>query len=118
MSERGTTTVTDRALAHIAAHAVTEIAGVGGAAPRMRGVSVGGADLERSAAVSARVRGDTASLAVRLSVAYPASVRQATDLVREHLVTRTGALTGLAIDRVDITVTALHGDHDGRRRVE
>ncbi|MGH3949476.1 MAG: Asp23/Gls24 family envelope stress response protein [Pseudonocardiaceae bacterium] len=114
---RGETTIADRAVERLAAHAITELTGVGGAAPRMLGFAVVREEIERSAKVSAHVRGGAASLVVRLSIAYPASVRKTTELVREHVVRRTREMSGLDVDRVDITVIALHSDHVRRRRV-
>ena len=43
-----------------------------------------------------------------MAVAYPVSIRQATDRVRERLTHRVGELTGVEVTRVDITVVALH----------
>jgi uncharacterized alkaline shock family protein YloU len=104
---RGRTTLADRAVARIAAHAVTEVDDVGGAAHRVLGVAVGGPALGGSAQVSAHVYGETTVLHVRLSVVYPQSVARATERVRAHLLHRVKELTGLEVSRVDITVTAL-----------
>ncbi|SEF38437.1 Uncharacterized conserved protein YloU, alkaline shock protein (Asp23) family [Amycolatopsis pretoriensis] len=116
--ERGALTIGGTAVERIAATAVTEVDGVGGSASRVLGVSVGSEDLDRSAKVTATVAGDTASLTVRLSIGYPRSVRQTTDAVREHLISRVRELTGLAVERVDITVTALHTAQADTRRVQ
>lgn len=113
----GRTTLADRAVERTAVQAITEIAGVGGAAPRLLGDTVGGTAEERSAQVSAVVDGTTASLRVRLSIAYPASVAHTTHQVRAHLIERLRELTGLVVTRVDITVTALYLTHPGHRRV-
>ncbi|MEA5363002.1 Asp23/Gls24 family envelope stress response protein [Amycolatopsis sp., V23-08] len=115
--DRGTLTIADSAVERIAAHAVTEVDGVGGAATRVLGVAVGGETLDRSAKVTATVTGGTATLAVRLSVGYPQSVRKTTETTRDHLTRRVGDLTGLSVERVDITVTALHTETAETRRV-
>jgi uncharacterized alkaline shock family protein YloU len=115
---RGRTTVGDRAVARITAQAVTEVEDVGGSAGRMLGVALGGDDLDNSAQVRAHVDGQAASLQVRLSVAYPASVAHTTERVRAHLLRRIQDLTGLAVSRVDITVTALHSSQPQERRVQ
>lgn len=107
----------DRVVEHIATQAITEIADVGGAAHRMLGEGLGGAAEARSAEVSATVDDTTASLRVRLSIAYPASVARTTERVRAHLVQRLDELTGLAVTRVDITVTTLYNTRSGHRRV-
>jgi uncharacterized alkaline shock family protein YloU len=113
----GRITLADRAVERTAAQAITEIADVGGTARWMLGDTFGRSAEERSAQVSATVDGTTASLHVRLSVAYPASVARTTQQVRSHLIQRLHELTGLALTRVDITVTALYITQPGHRRV-
>lgn len=114
---RGTLTVADGAVERIAARAITELDGVGGAASRVLGIAVGGEDLDQAAKVSAHVTGSTATLDVRLSVKYPLSVRATAESAREHLIRRVGELSGLAVTRVDVTVTALHSTETETRRV-
>ncbi|MFE6614402.1 Asp23/Gls24 family envelope stress response protein [Amycolatopsis sp. NPDC057786] len=114
---RGALTVADGAVERIAARAITELDGVGGAASRVLGIAVGGEDPGQGAKVSAHVTGSTATLDVRLSVKYPLSVRATTESAREHLIRRVGELSGLAVTRVDITVTALHSTETETRRV-
>lgn len=113
----GRTTLADRAVEHTAIQAITEIADVGGAARRLLGDAISGPAEERSAQVSAMVDDTTASLHVRLSIAYPASVAHTTQQVRAHLMQRLRELTGLVVTRVDITVTALYLTQPGHRRV-
>lgn len=115
--ERGTLTISGSAVERITAHAVTEVDGVGGAASRVLGVAVGSENLDRDAKVDAAITGDSATLAVRLSIGYPQSVRGTTEAARAHIVGRVEELTGLAVERVDITVTALHTGTTGTRRV-
>jgi uncharacterized alkaline shock family protein YloU len=114
----GRTTLADRAVERTAIQAITEIADVGGTARWMLGDTLGGPAEERSAQVSATVDDTTASLHVRLSIAYPASVARTTQQVRSHLIQRLHELTSLAVTRVDITVTALYNTQPGRRRVQ
>ncbi|WP_410574786.1 Asp23/Gls24 family envelope stress response protein [Amycolatopsis sp. cmx-4-61] len=116
--ERGALTIADSTVERIAAHAVAEVTGVGGAANRVLGITVGGETPDRSAKVSATVTAGTAALAVRLSIGYPQSVRDTTEAAREHLARRVEELTGLAVERVDITVTALHTETSETRRVQ
>ncbi|MFJ8965838.1 Asp23/Gls24 family envelope stress response protein [Lentzea sp. NPDC102401] len=118
-AERGALQISEEVVARIAGHAVREVGGVGGAADQVLGVSLGGKTPAQDAKVSAHVAGDTVTLTLRLSVTYPASVTRTAQRAREHLVRRVGALTGLSVTRVDITVTALHNDTGTRhRRVE
>ena len=111
---RGTTTVSERAVQRIATQLVVEMDGVGGAARRLLGVTVADEDAPK---VSATVRQEHVTLDVALSVPYPASVARTTEAAREQLVRDVGQLTGLTVDRVDITVTALRGDRAAGRRV-
>ncbi|GAB2997214.1 Asp23/Gls24 family envelope stress response protein [Amycolatopsis acidiphila] len=111
---RGTTTVAERAVERIAGQLVTEMGGVGGSSRRLLGVTFGGGEAPN---VDATVRGEHVSLDVELSVSYPASVARTTEAARQQLTREVGELTGLAVDRVDITVTALRGDRSGAGRV-
>src|SRR3569833_1603841 len=115
--DRGRLVVAERAVERIAAHTAREVDDVGGAAARVLGVAVGLEDGDRSVKVTADVDGDSVRLAARLSIAYPASVTQATERARAHLRDRGGELTGLSVERVDITVTALHAPVRATRRV-
>jgi uncharacterized alkaline shock family protein YloU len=115
--ERGRTTVENRVVERIAAHAVTEVDGVGGTGHRMLGVAVADEDPGRPARVSARLTGGSATLDVHVSVVYPAPVAATAARARAHLIRRTGELTGLNVGRVDIAVTALHGGMTRPRRV-
>lgn len=114
----GTLTISDGAVARIAAHAATEVDGVGGAANRVLGVVVGAEDLDNAAKVTAAVAGTSAALDVRLSVSYPASVASTTERTRAHLMRRVEEFTGLTVSRVDITVTALLPTAAATRRVQ
>ncbi|MEW1723315.1 Asp23/Gls24 family envelope stress response protein [Streptomyces sp. NPDC093109] len=105
--ERGVTTIAAHAVERLAAHAVTEVEGTGGTGAAS---ASGGGKPGRAATVTARVKGEVASLDVRLSVLYPASVAGTTEAARAHLIDRVGEFTGLTVSRVDITVTALHSD--------
>ncbi|WP_116102042.1 Asp23/Gls24 family envelope stress response protein [Amycolatopsis thermalba] len=109
MSERGRTVIAERAIQRLAACAATEVGPVGGSARRLFGVTVGAEEAARAAGVRARVDGATVDLEVRLSITYPVPVAATCEQVRAHLIERVGELTGLAVTRIDITVTALHG---------
>ncbi|OXM56093.1 hypothetical protein CFP71_14780 [Amycolatopsis thailandensis] len=116
--DRGVLTISDSTVERIAAHAVTEVDGVGGAASRVLGVAVGGEDLDNSAKVTAKVTGDTATLDVRISISYPMSVSRTTESARRHLMRRVEEFTGLTVSRVDITVAAMHTATAETRRVQ
>lgn len=112
-AERGTTTVADRAVQRIAGQLVVEMEGVGGTSRRLLGLTVGD---DEAPTVAAAVRGEHVTLDVALSVCYPASVARTTAAAREQLSREVGELTGLTVDRVDITVAALRGDRSGTTR--
>lgn len=116
-TSRGRTTVDPHAVERIAARALTEVDGVGGTARTMLGIAVGAGAPDRDARVSAQVTGTETALSVRMSVAYPTSVREATRRARQHLTDRVGGLTGLTVSSVDITVTELYRDVAPTRRV-
>ena len=105
--DRGRLQIADVVVEKVATAAASEIDDVGGVARRVLGVPAGRDDGEGRPQVSARVTGQVASLDVRLTVMYPASVRSTTDAVREHLRERVHALTEITVSRVDISVTAL-----------
>lgn len=112
-SERGRTVVTHQAVERIAARLVADCPDVGGTARRVLGL--GGGD----AVVAVRLHGARAvSLAVRCSVPYPRPVRRSAEALRELLMTRVPELTGMRVQRVDVTVTWLPTPAASGRRVE
>jgi uncharacterized alkaline shock family protein YloU len=115
---RGRTTIAEHAVERVATRLLTEVENVGGAARRMLGMTVGGEDPDRDAQVTVEITGETVALQVRLSATYPASVSRTTQNARSHLMRRVEELTGLAVSRVDIAVTALHSDVTNIRRVQ
>lgn len=117
VDSRGRTTTAEHAVERIAAQLLTEVENVGGTARRMFGVTVGGEDPDRDAQVTATITGETVALETRMSATYPASVSRTTENARGHLMRRVEELTGLAVSRVDIVVTALHSDVTNVRRV-
>ncbi|EHR52673.1 hypothetical protein SacmaDRAFT_4488 [Saccharomonospora marina XMU15] len=118
LGTRGRTTIADRVVERIAVHAAREVEGVGGSARRLLGVRVSGEAPQRSVQADARVRAGTASLRMQLSVRYPTPVARTVEQARDHVMRRVTELTGLAVSRVDVTVTALHSDTERRRTVQ
>lgn len=116
-AERGTLAIDDAVVEKVAIAAAGEVDGVGGAARRVLGVPTGRDDGDGRPRATARVRGETAALHLRLTVAYPASVRGTTEAVRAHVRERVQALTELTVTRVDISVAALTADAVSTRRV-
>ncbi|MEV6830589.1 Asp23/Gls24 family envelope stress response protein [Amycolatopsis sp. NPDC051102] len=85
--DRGVTTVAPRAVRRIAARAAREVDGIGGAVT-----------------AEATVDGSVTTLDIALPVAYPAPITATAERVRTHLRERTAELTGLRVERVDITI--------------
>lgn len=119
-AQRGSLSIDDGVVEKVAVAAAGEIDGVGGAARRLLGVPTGSDGTEHATAgrprVSARVTGQTAVIELRLSVAYPASVRATTEAVRAHVRERVATLTELTVSRVDITVASLSSPAARTRR--
>lgn len=106
---RGSTEVTGRVVERIASRALTEVDDVAEAPRRLLGVPVGG--------VSAWVDGGLATLTLRVSVVYPAPVRDVSRRLREHVRAVVGRLTGLDVRQVDIEIARLVPPERSERRV-
>lgn len=112
---RGRTEIAERAVEKIAARALAEVKGAGGTARRVLGVQLGRGSAEAAPQVTAWVDGALAVLWIRISVDYPAPVRDVTRRLRDHLRTRVGDLTGLDVRQVDIDVDLLPAERTGGR---
>jgi uncharacterized alkaline shock family protein YloU len=105
--KRGRTTIAARVVEKIAAHAVDEIEPAGGVARRLLGMPIGTEDGRGEAQATARIDGDIAILAVRMSIEYPAPIRRTADAARDRVVARVGELTRLQVKHVDIDIAKL-----------
>jgi uncharacterized alkaline shock family protein YloU len=114
-AERGELTIADRVVERIAEAAVAEAHHAGGAAPAVLGRQLWAATEGMKARVSAAVDGGVVTATVRLSVRWPEPVLEVTRRVRERIVDRVEAVTGLRVAEVDIDVTGLYAP--ARRRV-
>lgn len=100
--------VQKKAMERVAAQAASE-----SDSGRTGGVSGGflgfgtSSDLSARPATTVELVGQTATVKVEVTVAYPAPIRQATHAIRQQVMQRVHELTGVPITRVDITVTAL-----------
>ncbi|MFB9838667.1 Asp23/Gls24 family envelope stress response protein [Actinoallomurus acaciae] len=117
LEHRGRTEIADRVLAKIATRTLTEVEDVGGTARRVLGVPLGRDSMESAPWVTAKIDGGLATLRMRISVAYPAPVREVTRHLRELVRTRVGELTGLDVREVDIDVIRLPAAEQTGRRV-
>ena len=89
-SERGTTTISDRAFTRIAETAASEDEHVTGR-PH----------------VSASVSGKVAAVRCDLAVRYPSPMPRVASEIREHVRRRMRELTGITVESVDIEVVGL-----------
>ncbi|WP_433334037.1 Asp23/Gls24 family envelope stress response protein [Spirillospora sp. CA-294931] len=116
--ERGTTTIAERVVARITREAVDETADAGGLDKKMLGVQVPGGG--RAARTDVRIEGSVVTARVRMSIAYPAPVRETAHRVRDHVRERVESMTGLSVRNVDIDVAELERpepERAGRRAV-
>ncbi len=104
---RGETHVEPKVVEKVVAQAVREVDNATGIARRVLGVSLGSTEEDTGANVSARVDGPTATVAVTMTVNYPASVREVTQQTRQHIRERVLQLTGVHVQQVDITVAGM-----------
>ena len=124
-TELGAISISDSAVQDIAVLAAAEKPDAGGAAPRVLGRAVPGADalgvrptsLTAPPKARARVDGSVVTLDLSMSIRWPASVPEVTSAVREHVRSRVSELTGLTVQEISISVTALVTDPPAAPRV-
>jgi uncharacterized alkaline shock family protein YloU len=114
---RGRTEIAGRVLERIAARTVTEVDQAGGAARRLLGVPLGRDTAATAPRVTAHVDGQLATVQLRMSVTYPAPIREVTRRVRDQIITRIDELTGLDVRQVDIEIARLIRPGQESRRV-
>lgn len=120
-TERGITTIAPAVVEKIAGRAATEIEGVGVVAPAgLRRFFSSTPSADSPADADARVGLERASVALTISVMYPAPVRSTSARVREIVARRVKELTGLEVSWIDVTVAQLPMTEpwQSRRRVE
>ncbi|MEV4577831.1 Asp23/Gls24 family envelope stress response protein [Nonomuraea jabiensis] len=98
---RGRTRIAGRVVTKIACCAAGEV-------PEVLRVRPGGASRSRSS--DAEVRGEQATVHLSVSVAYPSPLRTVAARVRQHVIARVTAQTGLNVTRLDVTITDFGGD--------
>ncbi|MFI7127953.1 Asp23/Gls24 family envelope stress response protein [Nonomuraea sp. NPDC050153] len=98
---RGRTRIAGRVVAKIACCAAEEL-------PEVLRVRPGGTS--RSRRPDAEVRGEQATVHLNVSVAYPSPLRAVAARLRQHVIARVAAQTGLNVTRLDVTMTGFGGD--------
>ncbi|GAB2576246.1 Asp23/Gls24 family envelope stress response protein [Microlunatus antarcticus] len=103
---RGRLVLADRVVEKIAGQAAAEVAATAGRSGGFLGI---GSDADTTARpkVDVTLSSESADLAVAVGIAYPGSIRRATQELRDHVTERVETLTGVDVRRVDIDVTFL-----------
>ena len=103
---RGRLVLAERVIEKIAAQAATEVASTAGRSGGFLGL---GAETDATARpkVDVALSVESADLALAVGIAYPGSIRRATQELRDHVTERVETLTGVDVRRVDIDVTFL-----------
>lgn len=117
MRRRGRLILPGKVIEKIAGQAATEI---GAAHGRSGGVLGVGSEPDPAARpkVEVDLSNDSADLAIAVGIPYPQSIRQATQQIRDHVINRVGALTGVQVHRIDIDVTFLRVGSDQDRGID
>ena len=113
---RGRLILAERVIEKVAGQAASEVSAASGRAGGILGL---GAEANPQARphVDVDLSADSADLALSVGIAYPGSIRTATEEVRDHVVRRVRDLTGVSVRRVDIDVAFLAEDQDGSMRM-
>ncbi|MGI3779877.1 MAG: Asp23/Gls24 family envelope stress response protein [Janthinobacterium lividum] len=106
MRRRGRLVLADRVVEKIAGQAAAEVVATAGRSGGFLGI---GSDTDTSARpkVDVTLSAESADLSLAVGIAYPGSIRRATQEVRDHVTERVETLTGVDVRRVDIDVTFL-----------
>lgn len=107
---RGCLVLAEKVIEKIASRAAVEAGATSGRTGRVLGI--GAADPDATPRVEVELSAVSADLALKVGIAYPGSIRAATQQVRDHVTRRVEQLTGVDVRRVDIDVTLLHIDRD------
>jgi uncharacterized alkaline shock family protein YloU len=102
-AQRGALTIDRGAVEKIASQAAGELTGVGRATSGLVGLA-GHGDLTARPKVSVQLRGARASIALTIGARYPTPLVDLASTVRRRCAEQVQQLTGLQVDRVDVTV--------------
>lgn len=118
-TERGTTTIAESVVAKIASLAAREVDGVDSLGGVLSGAIAGvvgriRGDEHKTSGVGVEVGTKQAAVDISLTVTYPASIHEVAEAVRQNVITRIEAMTGLEVVEVNIAVTdlAFEGDDE------
>lgn len=111
---RGKLVLAAKVVEKIAAQPASEVSAAGGTSGGVFGIGAK-TDLSARPKVDVHLSGRTATVDVAVAVAYPTSIRKATDRVRRHIIDRVEALAGVQVTRVDVDGVAFHPSNDTSR---
>ena len=119
VTARGETMIAPAAVESIASRAATEVDGVRGVVRTGLGRLLPWVSSDAPPQADADVDRDSVAVDLTLNVRYPEPVAKITRDVRQHVVERLAALTGLSVTEVNITVEDLVVEQRrGGRRVQ
>ncbi len=119
LTPRGETMIGPTVVEKIASRAATEVDGVGRVVRTGLGRLLPWVSDDAPAQAAADVDRDTVAVDLTVNVRYPEPVGRVASNVRDHVVQRLAAFTGLTATEVNIVVDDLVVEHrQGRRRVE
>lgn len=103
---RGTLVIEKKVVEKIAGQAASEVAGARGRSGGLLGIG-SEADADARPKVDVELSENSADLLIEAGIAYPGSIRAASQQMRGLVGRRVQELTGIAVHRVDIDVTFL-----------
>lgn len=112
--QRGRLVMGRNVVEKVASQAALEAVATSGRSPGLLGFGAK-PDPRARPKVDAELSTNSADLAIAVGLAYPCSLRTATQQIRDHVTRRVEALTGVDVRRVDIDVTFLNADAGGPR---
>lgn len=112
---RGRLVLPERVIEKIAGQAASEVAEAAGRSGGVLGIGAA-ADSSARPRVEVDLSAVSADLSIKVGIAYPGSIRAATQQLRDHVTRRVEELTGVDVRRVDIDVTFLTLGFDERRK--
>lgn len=113
---RGQTVLAARVIEKIAAQVASDESSASGSSGGFLGLG-NRADLSVRPKASVELAGNIATLRVEVGMPYPVPLRQATEALRGRIRTRVTELTGVDVREVDIRISWLTTDTNGRRKL-
>lgn len=116
MDTRGQTVLAARVIEKIAAQVASDESSAGGTSGGFLGIGTR-TDLSARPKASVELSGNIATLSVEVGMLYPVPLRQATEALRRRIMARVTELTGVDVRQVDIRISWLTTDTNGRRKL-